>query len=27
VKDALIRKFGTPWYNELDRVAQKHLSE
>tara|TARA_B110000977_G_scaffold120441_1_gene155023 strand:- start:140 stop:712 length:573 start_codon:yes stop_codon:yes gene_type:complete len=26
VKDALIRKFGTPWYNELDRVAQKHLS-
>ena len=27
VKDALIRKFGEPWYNELDRVAQKHLSE
>tara|TARA_B100000767_G_scaffold235464_1_gene228730 strand:- start:3457 stop:4029 length:573 start_codon:yes stop_codon:yes gene_type:complete len=27
VKEALIRKFGEVWYNELDRVAQKNLSK
>ncbi len=26
VKDALIRKFGEDWYNELDQVAKKNFS-
>jgi len=26
VKEALIRKFGKDWYDELDRVAQNHFS-
>ncbi|PIB27654.1 hypothetical protein BFP77_00380 [Maribacter sp. 4U21] len=25
VKEALIRKFGADWYNELEEVAQEHL--
>ncbi len=25
VKEALIRKFGQPWYDELEKVAQAHL--
>lgn len=24
VKEALIRKFGQPWYEELEKVAEKH---
>ncbi|NVJ89435.1 MAG: DUF3109 family protein [Flavobacteriaceae bacterium] len=25
VKDALIRKFGEDWYQELEKIAEKHL--
>ena len=25
VKEALIRKFGLPWYSELERVADEHI--
>jgi hypothetical protein len=27
VKDALIRKFGKEWYEELEAVAEAHLRE
>jgi hypothetical protein len=27
VKDALIRKFGEAWYNELEEVAKQHLTQ
>ncbi|TKD67260.1 DUF3109 family protein [Flavobacterium sp. ASW18X] len=27
VKDALIRKFGTTWYAELEKVAEQHLNK
>jgi hypothetical protein len=25
VKQALVRKFGQNWYDELEKVAEKHL--
>jgi len=25
VKDALTRKFGQDWYNELENIAKEHL--
>jgi hypothetical protein len=27
VKQALVRKFGQNWYDELEKVAEKHLRE
>ena len=27
VKQALVRKFGQNWYDELEKVAEKHLKE
>jgi len=27
VKEALIRKFGTNWYLELEKVAQEHIKK